>query len=422
MITKDTIQVMDVSVSTKKHGSVVRDISAWLDGTEQHHVVTVNPEMLVASRKDDEFFYILSRCALATADGVGILWASRFARLKYRISEMSLAVRLVYAVSLIFKLPFSLAALLVYPGYVKKEISERVSGVDLMEDLLREAKKKDKRVYLLGASDEVLKVLEQKFAGMSLKTSRGLSAPSDDALNDVNAFAPDLLFVALGAPRQEKWIHHHLEQLPSVKVAIGIGGAFDFHAGKIRRAPGLLQKLNVEWLWRLLIQPWRLPRILNATVRFVWHVIDEQIRLLQKVYRKNVMGIVVRADGRVLVLHSTEGRDEHGEVWKFAQGGIDRGESVQDALRREMREELGLEEYEYIGEASETNKYAWKLPFHRGYLGQEQVICYVRVSQDFEPQLNHEFQDFKWVALRDLKKSVHQFRKNVAELVQKDLG
>lgn len=412
---------MDVSVSTKKRAAVVRDISAWLDGTEQHHVVTVNPEMLVASRKDDEFFYILSRCALATADGVGVLWASCFARLKYHISEMDLGSRVWYAISLILKLPLSLVALLVYPGYVKKEISERVSGVDLMEDLLREAKKKGKKVYLLGASDETLGVLEQRFSDLSLKTSRGLNAPSNEALKDIQEFSPDLLFVAFGAPKQEKWIYAHLGELSSVKVAVGVGGAFDFLAGKVRRAPGLFQMIHLEWLWRLVMQPWRLPRIFNATVRFVWHVIDEQIRLLQKVYRKNVMGIVVRADGRVLVLHSTEGRDEHGEVWKFAQGGIDRGESVQDALRREMREELGLEEYEYIGEASESNTYSWKLPFHRGYLGQEQVICYVRVAQDFEPQLNHEFQDFKWVALRDLKNSVHQFRKNVAELAQKDL-
>jgi len=84
--------------------------------------------------------------------------------------------------------------------------------------------------------------------------------------------------VALGAPRQEKWIAENLAKVPSVKVAIGVGGAFDFLSGKIRRAPVFMQKMGLEWFWRLMQEPKRLPRIFNAVIVFLWLVLREKIK------------------------------------------------------------------------------------------------------------------------------------------------
>ena len=84
----------------------------------------------------------------------------------------------------------------------------------------------------------------------------------------INKSHPELLFVAFGAPKQEFWLRRNLPHLPSVKVAIGIGGAFDFIAGKRKRAPRTMQKLGLEWLYRLIQQPSRIIRIYNATIKF----------------------------------------------------------------------------------------------------------------------------------------------------------
>ena len=80
--------------------------------------------------------------------------------------------------------------------------------------------------------------------------------------------APDILLIALGHGKQEKWIAAHLPELPSVKVAMGVGGAFDFIAGRVLRAPRILRRLGLEWLWRLILQPSRLPRIWRAVIKF----------------------------------------------------------------------------------------------------------------------------------------------------------
>src|SRR3989338_5352072 len=87
-------------------------------------------------------------------------------------------------------------------------------------------------------------------------------------IEHINAVKPEILFVALGHGRQEKWIYENFEKLPSVKLAMGVGGAFDFFAGRIRRAPKLLRSVGLEWLWRLILEPRRYGRILNAVLVF----------------------------------------------------------------------------------------------------------------------------------------------------------
>ena len=92
---------------------------------------------------------------------------------------------------------------------------------------------------------------------------------SDEELTEaVNKAKPDVLFVALGHPYQEKWIFHNLDKMPTVKIAIGIGGSLDFLSGKVRRAPQWMQKINLEWIYRLIQEPRRYWRIKRAVWEF----------------------------------------------------------------------------------------------------------------------------------------------------------
>jgi N-acetylglucosaminyldiphosphoundecaprenol N-acetyl-beta-D-mannosaminyltransferase len=84
---------------------------------------------------------------------------------------------------------------------------------------------------------------------------------------------PDILFVAFGHGKQEKWIAAALPSLPAVRVAMGVGGAFDFIAGRVKRAPKLMRLAGLEWLWRLIREPWRIRRIWTAVVVFPWLVL-----------------------------------------------------------------------------------------------------------------------------------------------------
>jgi N-acetylglucosaminyldiphosphoundecaprenol N-acetyl-beta-D-mannosaminyltransferase len=92
----------------------------------------------------------------------------------------------------------------------------------------------------------------------------------------INRRQPDILFVAFGQVKQEKWIYRNLPQIPTVKVAMGVGGSFDYISGKVKRAPSLMRKLGLEWLYRMCRQPWRLPRIMTAVVRFSWAIMKSK--------------------------------------------------------------------------------------------------------------------------------------------------
>ena len=96
-------------------------------------------------------------------------------------------------------------------------------------------------------------------------------------VDKINLVKPDILLVGLGSPKQEKFIYENLKKMPSVKLAIGVGGAFDFISGHVKRAPHILQKIGLEWLWRLALEPKRIKRIYNGVFKLGFLVIKEKI-------------------------------------------------------------------------------------------------------------------------------------------------
>lgn len=246
-----TIMGVPVDILTK---SELLDI-IFNETKEQKQIITVNPEMILAAQNDKEFMQILNKSAINTADGTGILWAAN-------IQNNSRLISLFKLIKLLFKKPTT-------------PLPELIKGSDLLLNIAEQAAKNGTKIFLLGAQPgvgEKAKIeLEKQFPKVQIVgTYSGSPSPYEeekikDIINDTN---PDILFVAYGAPAQEKWIARNLHKMPTIKTAIGVGGTFNYISGTIKRAPLLLQNLGLEWLYRLIKEPKRWRRIWNAVVIF----------------------------------------------------------------------------------------------------------------------------------------------------------
>ncbi len=186
-------------------------------------MTVVNASKIVLADKDEELRNIINSSEIVTADGMSVVWASRL---------------------------------------LGQGLKERVTGIDTFESLLALAAEKGFSIYLLGARPQVVELLSQKlkerFPALKIVGSRdGYFSTSDEVVADIRRARPDILFVAMGSPRQEKWLAANLERL-QVPFSIGVGGSFDHIAGFQSRAPLWMQKAGLEWLYRLISEPRRL--------------------------------------------------------------------------------------------------------------------------------------------------------------------
>lgn len=248
---------------------VLRWARGW--GWRKKMVTTPNPEIILEARKNQKFRRALNKAGLNTPDGTGILWAAKYKK----ITEKNRSRTIKF-----FKWIFSLATILFYPKYIRSEFKERVTGADLVMEICKRISEDEKdrdslKIFMLGAREGVAekakKVLEEKYEGLKISgTWAGTPLPRDEKqiIRKINDSEADILFVAYGAPAQELWIARNLKKLKTVKVALGIGGTFDYIAGVRKRSPIWMQKAGLEWLYRLIIQPSRIKRIYTATIRF----------------------------------------------------------------------------------------------------------------------------------------------------------
>ena len=241
----------------------LKEVRDFLVERGQFLVVTPNPEIILASRREPTLKRILNSADLSIADGTGILWAATVQRFAWK-KRLRVVVGL-YAI-------FAYLSLFFYPGFCRRVLPERVTGVDLM---LKMAEKLEVRMFLLGAEEGVAEKVREKLTGLNPKlnvvgTYSGSPLPRDEKaiITEIKAVQPEILLVAFGAPAQELWLKRNLRKLPSVKVAMGVGGSFDFIAGVKKRAPQWMRKLGLEWLFRLIMQPKRIARIYRAVVKF----------------------------------------------------------------------------------------------------------------------------------------------------------
>lgn len=268
------IEIVGVPIDNLDYEGVLRRVEDYILKDRKVYIVTANPEMILKASEDEEFCEILKSAEINTPDGIGIIWAAHYLsrpQLKGRFKNY-------------FQLAGSLTSILFFPKKTRTVLKERVTGTDLIPKIVDLSQDKAWRIFLLGASDGIAKRAAKQFLKAYPKAKivghfSGSASHDDEEeiCEKINAAKPDILFVAFGSPKQELWIHRNLFKLKSVKVAIGVGGAFDFHAGKIKRAPKWMQKVGLEWLWRLGREPKRVGRIWNATIRFTKLVAKEKM-------------------------------------------------------------------------------------------------------------------------------------------------
>jgi N-acetylglucosaminyldiphosphoundecaprenol N-acetyl-beta-D-mannosaminyltransferase len=224
---------------------------------ERIFCVTPNPEICLRALKDHPFQNILRSADLSIPDGFGILWASRYLRGSRNF--------------------FRWIWTLLTPGRTLRlsDFPERVTGTDVMNQFVRSFPQR--KIFLLGASSDVNDRLTKKLLSAKVRVVGNFSgdpSPKNDAnlREKINASQAEVLFVAFGAPKQEAWIARNFSSLRTVRVAMGVGGAFDFLAESKKRAPRWMRSWGLEWLYRVFIEPSRLKRILHATIVFPWKV------------------------------------------------------------------------------------------------------------------------------------------------------
>ncbi|MBI5152463.1 WecB/TagA/CpsF family glycosyltransferase [Candidatus Peregrinibacteria bacterium] len=259
----EKIVILGVPFNKITHNEALEKISDWLASSGQKHIATPNPEFLLEAQKNDYFKNILNKTHLNIPDGIGILWAATY--LFKTLKNKSRFIKILKGLGL-------LGTLLLCPAICKKVLKERVAGTDLMASICEKVAQTGHKIFLLGAAlgiaEKTAQSLALRFPSLKIVGIHAGFPEEIGIIEKINNSGADVLFVAFGAPKQEKWIHENLSRLPNIKIAIGVGGAFDFLAGKLHRAPSFMRKIGLEWLVRLFQEPKRIRRIFNAVIKF----------------------------------------------------------------------------------------------------------------------------------------------------------
>ncbi|MEA1909763.1 MAG: WecB/TagA/CpsF family glycosyltransferase [Patescibacteria group bacterium] len=280
MLSRKTVEVLEVPLDTFTVPQVLEYIGDLARDGRSHYIVTPNPEFIMQSLGDSEFKEIIKRADLSLPDGVGVLWAAKY---------LSLALSKNKALARIqswWQLVYTGIQIVLTPKALTTVIPERVTGADMVWEISNMAASQNWPIFLVGAAPGVAGETAEKLKLLNprLEVLGATSGPPEENIEDVvtkiRELKPKFVFLAFPAKEQLRWMEKYSFCLPGTTL-IGIGGALDFIVGssarnapegnksKARRAPNWMQDRGLEWLWRLITQPWRRERILNATVRFV---------------------------------------------------------------------------------------------------------------------------------------------------------
>jgi len=239
----ERIKILGVPVDCLTMERTVELAASVLSGESSHSVVAVNPEKVMKARYDAGLLDRLGRASVLIPDGIGVVFAARILGLGR---------------------------------------FERVPGSELMPRLCELATRKGYRIFLFGATQAVneraAQVLRGRYPGLVIAgTQHGYLA--DDGMPElierINSLQVDILFVALGSPKQEEWIDRYMPQL-KVRICQGVGGTLDVIAGQVRRAPAAFRAVHLEWFYRLASNPQRLSRQ-TALPKFAFQVLKQRV-------------------------------------------------------------------------------------------------------------------------------------------------
>lgn len=428
------INVLGVDIENNLTKNDVLDkFLSFLESDKQHYVVTPNPEIVLQAQIDEELFYILNKADLALADGFGL-----------KIAAFLNGKKLI-----------------------------RTSGSDILPDLLRLAEEKNKKVLIINREDglsgenDIKLFLENNYPNLNFlikstdvrfiipprrhllnikhnkkynflenlvnnfkeKINKGFDALANLNKNNLLNFEADILICNFGAPYQEKFIFHNIKKIPTVKLAIGLGGSFDFLTGKIKRAPKIMRFIGLEWLWRLFKQPKRIKRIFRAVIVFPLKLLHWKF-ISPFLYRKNVACLLYKKENLNYTALENKNRNhldfyqillvERSEElghWQIPQGGIDNQE-IKIAGTRELYEELGISDFTPKKIYKNVFKYKVNRKGRYGFKGQKQGLLIAEFhGKDTDIDLNFwDHRDFKWVRASEFVNSVHPVRRKASEI------
>lgn len=282
------VNIIGVRIDILTLRESVTAVLQFLQEPAPHMIVTVNPEFIVTAVRAPHFKQILASAHLALPDGIGILWAARCLQQtpRWAFQYPHKYRRWMLLSWYWFK---NLFTILLQPSRTRSVIPERVTGVDCVLSLCQQLTVED-RLYLVGGKGDTAiltaKVLRDRYPNLNIVGAEEgihqcevrndqlyVNAQENDALVErIRQARSTIVLVAFGHQRQEYWIDQYGRTISGVRVLMGVGGTFDFIAGRSVRAPRVIQFLGLEWLWRLLLQPWRWRRIIDATIVFPWMV------------------------------------------------------------------------------------------------------------------------------------------------------
>ena len=235
-------KILGYDICNEESNEILKEIFNDFNKATQNFIVNINPEIAVKNYKNDYFRKEFNSQKYQIPDGIGIVLASKIK---------------------------------------KGNIKERVTGIDFMGEICKESIKNSGKIFLYGAKKDVVEKaaveLQNKYPGIVISGTCDGYCESEIAIKKINDSDADILFVALGSPKQELFILENKEKLTKIKIFMPVGGSFDVISNNIKRAPNWVIKLNLEWLYRLIRQPWRFFRQLKL-IKFIFLVIKEKRR------------------------------------------------------------------------------------------------------------------------------------------------
>lgn len=241
---QEKVDIMGVSFDNVTLEEAVQRAVLLLDTPEEKgYVVTPNSEILYMCRKQPELYPLLNGAALVLPDGIGVIYAGKL---------------------------------------LKHPLKEKVAGIDFAVGLVEQAAARGDKLFLLGAKPGVAALagekLQEKYPGLQIVgVHDGYFQEDEPIVEEINQSGAVILFVCLGAPKQEQWMKNHMEQLTHVKLMAGLGGSLDVFAGAVKRAPDFWVKSGLEWLYRLLQEPKRFGRMCKLPL-FLFDALRMRIR------------------------------------------------------------------------------------------------------------------------------------------------
>lgn len=243
------IEIFSIQFDNLDMDEVLEKVRGFLNDRSQHYIVLPYSEFVVRAQKNEGFRKILNQADLCLCESRGLYLVARI---------------------------------------LKKKLKQEINGIELIYNIVKNFKFSISNVkaFLFGAEGESITRAAEEL-GNNVVGFEDRHQNHDLVIKKVNLIGPEILLVGLGSPEQEKFIIENLSKMPSVKLAIGVGGAFDFISWQIKRAPKIMQKIGLEWLWRLILQPKRINRIFKGVGGLL--VLTIKNMLLFKIVNKKVV-------------------------------------------------------------------------------------------------------------------------------------